>query len=208
MKAVTDKGGLIYYCDTDSIVTNYNIWNDDDISRDFIGTNTGQIGEVTNEIELEVIKKSPDKKIMKEYISTNCTKNNAIGFKEFIVTGNKQYYMGYDDVINGVNIKFDILKCKGINSKNKYNDRDVDEENKRVIYRGISKDGKYKINKTDFIMMGEGYTISTDSMNFKGSFKNNLMKGGGLIKTTAPKDVRQIYDKGVLNGSSITAITI
>lgn len=208
MMGVTKKGGKLYYCDTDSMICNYNIYEDVEYVREFVGTDTGRLGELTNEIKIAVVKNSNNKPSMIEYIKHNCTGINAIGFTDYVVTGNKQYYIGYDNIINGEHIKFEILKCKGINSKTKYNERLEDAENKTIIYKGISKDGKYKLNKTDFIMMGDGWKVGSDAMNFRGSFKNNIMRGEGLIKTTTQKEVRQIYNKGLLDGEKINTITI
>jgi hypothetical protein len=65
--SIESKGSKVYYCDTDSVITNCDITKHDDLMREFCWDGTGdELGSLKNEVVDEIKKfnrKNPDKKI-------------------------------------------------------------------------------------------------------------------------------------------------
>ena len=198
MHLIDKKGGDIFYCDTDSIITNYNIYNDIDFNEPFIRTDTALLGELTNECKGDIkklLKKDNyDSKEINEILK-NYTGENAMCFNKLITCANKFYYLKAEYTINGKNYKKEILKLKGVNAKQRFNNKIINHETKEILYSGLNKDGKYQCSEEDYILISDGYSLSADCMTFKTNFQSTMMKEKGLLKTYNKKIVKQIYDK-------------
>ncbi len=198
MRAIDLKGGDIFYCDTDSIITNYNIYNDIDFKEPFIRTDTALLGELTNECKGDIkklLKKDNyDSKQINEILK-NYTGENAMCFNKLITCANKFYFLNAEYKINGKIYKKQIMKMKGVDSKQTFKNRTVDHEKKEISYTDMDKKGKYKCCEEDYNLITQGYILSADTMSFKTNFQNVFMKEKGLLKTYNKKEVKQIYDK-------------
>ena len=195
MRAIDLKNGEVYYCDTDSCITNYNIYADSDF-KDFIGTNTALLGELTNEMPLEkLLSKDNDKKQVTKILK-NYTGDDAPHFQKAVICANKFYYMKSIYKINDKTYKKEIIKMKGMNSNLTYDNRTVNDETKEIIYSGLNKEGKYKICELDYDLLIDGYSLTANAMGFKTAFKNTIMNKKGILKTYNDKRVEKIYTKG------------
>ena len=198
MRAIDLKGGDIFYCDTDSIITNYNIYNDIDFKEPFIRTDTALLGELTNECKGDIkklLKKDNyDSKQINEILK-NYTGENAMCFNKLITCANKFYFLNAEYKINGKIYKKQIMKMKGVNSKQTFKNRTVNHETKEISYTDMHKDGKYKCCEEDYNLITQGYTLSADTLGFKTNFQSVFMKNNGLLKTHNKKIVQQLYTK-------------
>jgi hypothetical protein len=176
LKAIKDEGGNIYYMDTDSVITDLNIYENDKF-KSFIGEGGENLGELTNETEQE-----------------------GGYYKELITLGNKMYALKNNELKEN-NI---IIKMKGINSKQKYDIKEIDKKNKIVHYKSINKlDGKNKIEFNDYKLLANGYNLICDNMNFISGVKEMIIKDNGLIKLSNTKSIKSFYDKANVNNNNI-----
>lgn len=236
LKKIKDKGGKIIYMDTDSVISDYNIYKDKDF-KDFIGLGGEKLGELTNECFDEVkgtikgmyinkiikekgLKKNKDsdkidelfdtlgykdkiKKYMEQYninYAKGYAKRNknreALYFKERVTLGNKMYALKTDFIYEDVKYEVKIIKMKGVNSKQKYDTKEINDEDKTITYKSINRfEGNKKIDFEDYKYMCNGYKITCDNMNFVTGAKEMLIKDKGLIKINNTKTVKQLYDK-------------
>lgn len=81
MNDIKDNGGNVYYCDTDSIYTNYCMENDKKLYNKWFSEN-GELGKLKNET-----------RINKEYYNT------------YMVLGNKMYYLENKELENNKIVK-------------------------------------------------------------------------------------------------------
>lgn len=257
LKAIKDKGGNIYYMDTDSVITDYNIYDDNSFNS-FIGSGGDKLGELTNEALDQYIaeikdlymdkiknenpelkskkygwdkeklseiynvkyKKKVNKYIQKTYKMSdkdfNNKKKKTPHYTELITTGNKMYALNtrfkYDFEGDEKILKTGIMKMKGVNSKQKYNKKYIDHKKKIIHYSDINNhSGKEKICFDDYKLMAypNNYKILCDNMNFITGAKEMLIKDNGLIKINNTKQVKALYDKGVLDkDNNITPLII
>jgi len=103
---VKNKGGKVYYMDTDSIITDYCIEDDLELSQKYMKNGGKDLGELTNETD--------------EYKGF---------YKEIIILGNK-FYALKNKKLKKKKLRI-ILKAKGINIKAKYNKKRIDEKLKK-----------------------------------------------------------------------------
>ena len=87
-----DRKGKIYYLDTDSVITDYNIYEDKEMYRKWIRSGGEKLGELTNE-----------------------TEEQGGYYTELVTLGNKMYALKNDDLKENQR----VVKLKGINSKMK-----------------------------------------------------------------------------------------
>ena len=171
MNDLKNKGGNLYYCDTDSIVTDYNIYDDDELCKKWIRSGGKKLGELTNE-----------------------TDQKGGYYKEIITLGNKMYALRNEELIKEK--KRIIIKMKGINSKMKYNKKEIDHDNKTIKLIGQNKfDGKEKITFDDYKLIAKGYKLTCDNMNFISGIRDMIYKGNKLIKLNNTKTIKSLYDK-------------
>lgn len=251
LKAIKDKKGNIYYMDTDSVITDYNIYDDKDFKK-FIGSGGDKLGELTNEAldeyedeikglyikkikkdnpnikDMEKIdkiyKKLYKKKVEKYMVDTykkKCGKQykpktkeekESPHYKEIITLGNKMYALNtdfkYDFEGEEVILKTKTIKMKGLNSKQKYDEKIIDHNNKTIEFKTINRfDGKEKIDFDIYKYLANDYIVICDNMNFISGTKEMLIKDKGLTKINNTKQIKQLYDKATVDWEGDKSIT-
>jgi hypothetical protein len=170
LKAIKDAGGNIYYCDTDSAITDYPIYEDKNFKK-FIGSGGKKLGEITNETDEE-----------------------GGYYKEIITLGNKMYCLRNEQLKKPKNRK--IIKMQGLNSKQKFMKKSIDHEKKIIEYKEANRiEGKEKIDFEDYKLLDKGYTLVCDNMNFITGMREMVMKDKGMIKLNNTKRIKKLYDK-------------
>ena len=192
MRMIKSKGGNVFYCDTDSVITDCNIYSHKDICKEFVKKDKANIGELTNEA------KGCIKKLLKKdgLDADKILKGKQPIFTELITCGNKAYYMKTEFEYKNKIYSKEIIKMKGINTKSKYKKRFIDKTAKVVSYRYLDgENGSFSFCKDDYLKMCDGWVIECDDMTFKSGFKGGLMDGNGLLKIENSKGVKLLYDK-------------
>lgn len=205
MRAIEQHEGQIYYCDTDSVITDLNIYEIKSIYDEFIRTDNKEIGELTNEarpiVEELLSNDKYDKKEINKFV-----KSNTPHFTELITVANKFYYLRLEFEYKGKTYKHETFKGKGVNLKNKYNEKY--ELDNTIYFKGINDKGKYEITRDDYLKLANDYILNFDTMTFKGGFKNAIMNSEGLLKIDLNKNIVKVYDKGDLINNVITTLNI
>ena len=173
-KLLTDikgVGGNIYYMDTDSVVTDYNIYGDERLSKKWVGSGGEALGELTNE-----------------------TGEEGGYYKELVTLGNKMYALKNESLKNNKV----VLKMKGLNIKMRFDKKIIDHKNKTIKYTEPNRfEGKYKIDFKDFKLMSRGYDLIGDTLQFRSGVNDMIFKDKGLIKVESCKRIKgptQIVD--------------
>lgn len=181
MRRVQEKGGEIYYCDTDSIFTNYCIEDDEELRELYMKNGGTELGELKNETD-----------IYKGY------------YTDLLNIGCKQYYAKNREPNSKVE---DVEKFKGFCVKKdgkliKFNKKiydDSDPKNKKIILKGKNQiTGTEYITFDDYIKLIDGWKIEGDNMSFMGN-SNILMNNTKLYKINNIKQVQMLYTKGNLD---------
>lgn len=174
LKDVKDRGGKTYYMDTDSIITDYNIYDDAEMVKKWVGSGGEGIGELKNET------------------------GTATGYyKELITLGNKFYALRNRDLGKDEQI---ILKMKGVNGKANYKNKNIDFVNKNINLDVLDKyEGKEKTTFEDFFLLSLGFNLNVSNMSFISGVNNMIIKNDDLIKLNNDKTVKKLYDKGIVD---------
>jgi len=176
LKDLKDRKGNIYYMDTDSVITDYNIYEDKEMYAKWIRSGGEKLGELTNETEQE-----------------------GGYYTELVTLGNKMYALKNDDLKENQR----VVKLKGINSKMKFDEKYIDEQHKTITFKKMNKfTGKYKLDFDDYLLLNQGYKLVVDNMNFVSGINEMVIKDKGLMKLMNQKVVRQLYDKGNVDKES------
>jgi hypothetical protein len=190
---IEEQGGTVYYTDTDSIITNLNINENEELTHKY-NVNSLKLGSLTNEatkIYKTLLKQDniSDKEINKFIDNNEC-------FEELITTANKFYSLRVNFNYNDKNYKYDLMKTRGINSNNKYDIREIDHETKTIFYKNLNSKGQYVFNRSDYIKLSQGYKIVVEELKF------NVKKYDINIKTGTRK-ITSFYTKGQINEQGI-----
>lgn len=157
-------GGNIYYMDTDSVITDYNIYENKKLCGKWIGSGGTKLGELTNE-----------------------TKEEGGNYTELVTLGNKMYALK-NSLLKKKPI---VLKMKGMNIKMRFDKKIINHKNKTIKYTNPNKlTGKYKIDFEDFKLMAEGYDLIGDTMQFRSGVNDMIFKDKGLIKVENNKRIK------------------
>ena len=98
---------------------------------------------------------------------------------------------------------------KGINSKQRYTEKYINHENKKVYYKSINKlEGDKKIDFDDYKLLSNGYELIVDNMNFITGSKQMIIKDNGLIKQRNNKTIKSLYDKANVNNNIISPLCL
>lgn len=179
LKDLKDAGGNIFYMDTDSVITDYNIYKDEKFKKKWIRSGGEKLGELTNE-----------------------TNQEGGYYKEIVTLGNKMYSLKNDDLKDEKVRR--VIKLKGLNSNMNYDRKFYNHKKKTIRLVGINKfKGKKRITFDDYVLMDQGYKLTCDSMNFISGVNDMLYKGNGLIKMENKKSVGQLYDKADVSADKI-----
>lgn len=183
MRDLTKKGGNVYYCDTDSVVTDYNIYEDEEMHKKWVRSGGDKLGELTNETDEE-----------------------GGYYNEIITLGNKMY------ALRNMNLKKEknrvILKMKGVNVKMRYDKKEIDHDKKIIRFSQQNKfEGKEKITFEDYELLAKGYNMTCDNMNFVSGIGEMVYKGNKLIKLQNTKTISSLYDKADVDKKDNNKIT-
>lgn len=193
MKKIKNRKGKIYYCDTDSIITNFCIETCPKLRKEYMEGGSEIIGNLKNEVnDLKDSKgKFGDIDVKDEYHL-----DSAI-FNACKVYAIRKQFKGRT---------FESTKLKGLNIKNKYKKFKIDEKNKKLIYEDISEfEGKYSINYDTMKLMSEGYTLMADNMSINAN--TNIIFGDKKVtKHDNIKKISQQYQKATTKNKKITPI--
>jgi len=169
LKDIKDRKGNIYYMDTDSVVTDYNIYADREMRKKWIRTGGDKLGELTNETEID-----------------------GGYYKELVTLGNKMYALKN----NSLEKNSIVLKMKGINSKMKYDKKIICRKTKNIKLIGANRlFGKECITFDDYKRISKGYNITCDNMSFRSGINDMIIKEKGLEKILNDKTISRLYDK-------------
>lgn len=184
LKKIKDKGYNVYYCDTDSIVTNYNPYTD--VDKSFIKkymSDSGALGQLVNETK----------------VYGGCyTKMYSLGLKQYALI---------NPDLKGKSKKWEVLKFKGLNVKKTYMNKHIDHDNKKIYYTDLSMDGEHKIDITDYEYLAKGYNMECDNMTFLAN-SSILLKDKPIYKLENNKVLKKGYTKGVVNTDDNTIETM
>ena len=184
MSKVEKAGGKIYYCDTDSIVTNFKL-EGTKLGEEFkckIKGDDMELGDLTNE-----------------------TEERGGGYSEGIFIGCKSYFLRHEsETFNNKAKRYMIkdkkylkseMKFKGFHVKERYNTKIYDHDNKQIHLTGINREnGKYSVIPHDYKLMCDGYELNTDNFSFITSCKT-LDKKSNIIYLKNIKKAKKQYTK-------------
>lgn len=184
IKNINTKGGTVYYCDTDSVICNHCIETDKELNKKYMTGGGDVLGNLKNEIHDFG---------GKDYY-----------FDKFINIGCKTY--GLKKEIEKDIIK-EQIKFKGVNTKNKYNKKIIDNDKKTISLQEINKNGKYKFDFSILEYILKGYNIIVDNMSLLSSV-NILFGNKEVTKRNNNKNLKMNYTKALLNNMNITPLSI
>ncbi len=186
MTNIQKKGGKVYYCDTDSVICDYCIEEDKELYKKYM---TGG-GDVLGNLKNEIIK----------FKKKNEIKSKDLFFDSAVIVGCKVYAIKKEKAYD--------VKMKGLNTKNKYKLYDVDNKiNKQIIFKGLSKEGKYKIDYDALKLISEGYTLIADNMSILAS--SNILLGNDSVKKIKNiKNIKMQYTKAKLKNNNISPLIL
>jgi hypothetical protein len=167
LRDIKKRGGEIYYCDTDSVITDFCVEKCKSLQH-YIGEGGKNLGELTNETE------------------------EPCGYYTELITLAPKFYALRNPELKDNNI---VLKVKGVQSKKSFNTREVDDDKKEIRYSELSKDGTEKMRFEDFKLLSEGYDLVCDNMSFLSGSGNLLFKEQGLLKQRNKKALRGVIGK-------------
>lgn len=181
MTDIQEKGGKMYYCDTDSIMTNLDISKHKDLMKSYMwdGINDlseggGALGALKNEADEEFEDAGID---VKEQIKKD---NGLIHFDKLILGGLKYYALKRGDI--------EICKCKGYSKKDKKL-KFSDFEN--YIHKNIP--------------------IKQHQTQFKNPMSNHMSETNfmGISTNEIEKSFKMMYSKGIVDDNlNITPILV
>jgi hypothetical protein len=164
MADIEEAGGTVYYTDTDSIITNINI-NDNEKLKLKYNVDSGKLGSLTNEATKIY------KTLLKEDISENKINkfllNNTPHFKDLLILGSKLYALSVDFNYKVNNYKFDLMKTRGMDKEATYKNRVLDKENKTLSFLEVGQNNKHILNKNDLLKVSKGYTLILNELMYK-----------------------------------------
>ena len=169
MNKIEQQGGTVYYCDTDSIITNYKIENST-LEKELMGVGKGKnLGELKNECVSKY-----EKALKKKKIEIN-KEDIPLGFKRGIIVNPKTYYVESDYNI--------IAKaCKG------YTERE-DKPETKLTYESYLKmlNSEHRIPALQFLasnsraILGGGVTLREHFKSFKQKINKGILQPDGVV---------------------------
>ena len=180
---IESKGYVVYYCDTDSIITNCSLVQHDDLMKSYCWDKTGdELGSLKNECLAKTVKynkKATDK------VDIECQINldgGDMAFDSFIALGCK-YYTVKKTCYNGALIE--MCKCKGYSER----DKKLSYDNYVDIIQGKKthleqKQTQFNIPKSAMISENRkfGITVNKIPKTFKMSYSKGTVLSDGTVK--------------------------
>lgn len=196
--------GHVYYCDTDSIITDYNIKNDVYFSKQCI--NKGEdLGGLKNELGNDKYYEEIIMMCNKTYACRNQTLMNELKAKKDISKSEKKILK-----------KCLVMKFKGYDIKKKYINKDIVVSNDinnmtvDIVYSKLDNiNGLYNMTFDDFkiMTMNKNYNIKFESLQFI-SGKSVIMNEIDIIKRENVKTFSMIYEKAIIENNNIYQLII
>ena len=201
---IEKSGGHVYYCDTDSIITDYNIKNDIYFSNQCI--NDGEnLGGLKNELGTDKYYEEIIMMCNKTYACRNQTLMNELKSKKDLSKSEKKILK-----------KCLVMKFKGYDIKKKYMNKeiimnnDINNMSLDIVYSKLDNiNGLYNMTFDDFkiLTLNKNYNIKFDSLQFI-SGKNIIMNEIDIVKRENVKSFCMIYDKGLIVNNNIYQLII
>ena len=209
-------GGSLYYCDTDSIISNINIKDYPDIQRKFQWDGDGsELGSLKNEcdeiVEKQLKKLYPDKQLRKKCMDEMVeSENGNLHFDKVVVSGCKQYSLFKDYEMDGKAYNAEIVKLKGYSQKAQESIRYTFEDLlKNNVKPQVLKSQKLKYD--DMRNIGLGHSISQSQRQFKAPKSNYISETRAFNINTKyiTKKFKMVYSKGIIaENGDITPLEI
>ena len=178
MHDIEEKGFKVYYCDTDSVITNCCLADHEDLMKEYCWDGTGDaLGSLKNEALAKIVKynkSNPDNKIDIERQKE--LDGGDICFDKAILCGCKFYAIS-KTCYNGV--KIEICKCKG--------------------YR--SNQDKLRFNDFEKLADGRIDMITQNQVQFsipKSAMLDEVRKFGVIVNNDVHKKFKPTYTKGII----------
>ena len=182
---VSKKGGKIFYCDTDSIITNFNVEEDDELGPRWCGKDGSKLGELKNEF-------GPKGKTFGAVFIAPKIYGFESGEIKFKGLDKDKTYTRY-------------LKTLGIIKKYPANYKYREQYNlgDEIILK-YDPLGKDKLDYKDLLCMNFGYKLTLDTWRFVSKIQGYMDKGK-LSKRNVSITFKKNYIKGVVqqNGNVI-----
>jgi hypothetical protein len=199
---VKKVGGVIYYCDTDSLITNINIKDYPHIQKQFQWDGDGtELGSLKNECDEKVeklLKKMyPDNEAKREQIFNDMVQaeNGNLSFDEGCITGCKQYALRKKLMIEGNEHILEIVKLKGYSqSKPKENVKSQSDESKQD---GHERGGKLKYEDMQTVNNGFIFQQQTQFRCPKSNYVSDT-RSFTIKSKKIKKNFRRVYTKGLV----------
>lgn len=212
--AIRAMGGVVHYCDTDSIITNINLKEYPDLQRKFQWDGDGsQLGSLKNECDEYVQKILMNKSLVKIMAENRVDKNKAkhaytdsrffhqdkvklqnlrdleggnLRFDGGVITGLKQYALRKTILIDGQEEKIEIVKLKGYSQKyGKLTYEHMEQMDRGEKITQIQK--QFRCPKSNYVSETSSFQIKT---------------------VDVQKSFRKCYSKGIVNGSNVTPLIL
>jgi hypothetical protein len=188
---IESKGGEVYYCDTDSIITNLNISAYPDIMAKYMWDGTGEaLGALKNECE-EKVKKHFKKD--KSKIQSQLEADGGFNLFDELIIGGCKFYSCKKTCYDGTTIE--INKLKGYKQIDNEEDGELDELSFQIFENLIS-------GKLPLIKQTQNQFICP-----KSNYVSEEKKFGISIKPVV-KEFNITYNKGTIEGSYIKPLII
>lgn len=193
MTAFEKEGGKIYYCDTDSVITDINIKECPNVMAAFQRDGTGEeLGMLKNEASAILSKK------FKAFLDKEKEVEPEPSFDEICLLGCKNYALRRNPrYVGGPTIE--ILKMKGVD-KNRPIHTMIKPEGESEEDRVVIIDPPRKLNFDDYILLAQGYTLKQNQEHFKAGYETMMdheVRGGSRI-VEVTKKLTMNYNKGKL----------
>lgn len=187
IKDIEEAGGTVYYTDTDSIITNYNITENEKLKLKY-NVDSGKLGSLTNEAT-KIYKTLLKEDNISENKINKFLLNNTPYFNDLVILGSKLYALSVDITYKDKNYKYDLMKTRGMDKDATYKNRVLDRENKTLSFLDIGHNERNILNKNDLLRVCKGYTLIINELLYKSNkYTVNIMN----IK----KHIKSFYDKG------------
>ncbi len=183
LTCIKNVGGEVYYCDTDSVISNININEYPKIKKQFQWDGNGEeLGSLKNEcdeyVQGKISKEHKEwnkKQISKELKTLRTKEMGNFHFDKGLITGCKQYALYKKLKYNSKDIDIEIVKMKGYSQKNKklsYNDmNELLKRNGKIT----QKQNQFRCPKSNYVSETSSFEIRTKTI--KKSFRKTYSKG-------------------------------
>ena len=155
--SIETKGGKVYMCDTDSVITDYNVVKDKELQEKFIPDLTGdELGSLKNELVDDANKAFKKKGYTKEQIDA-IYKQSGIHFDKGVFAGCK-FYTLHKEFCDGTVVS--VNKCKGYKQT-------IDDKLNYEKFTNLFSGTDIQQQQTQFKCPKSNYVSETNTFNMK-----------------------------------------